>query len=74
MGKAFLLSWVAAKMKQQPPQKRSMMKRLPCRFDLQNMSTGCSAGIIHVGTRRGCEKWLPMSERDANKVDVKVTP
>eukprot|EP00971_Amphidinium_carterae_P308368 6128015-Amphidinium_carterae.1 len=72
MGKAFLFSWIAAKTKQQPPQKRSMMKRMLCWFEMQNIPVGLSVGMIQVGIRRGSAKWLPMSERDA--VDVSSTP
>eukprot|EP00971_Amphidinium_carterae_P190320 3777394-Amphidinium_carterae.1 len=52
-GKGILCNWIAASMKRQPPPNRSRMKFLICWFETQNMSVGCSAGVIHAGTRRG---------------------
>eukprot|EP00971_Amphidinium_carterae_P129089 2557092-Amphidinium_carterae.1 len=52
-GKGFLCNWIAASMKRQDPPKRSKTKSMLCRFETQNMSVGCSAGVIHAGTCRG---------------------
>eukprot|EP00971_Amphidinium_carterae_P184700 3666960-Amphidinium_carterae.1 len=63
-GKGMLVSCITANIKKQAPQNKSMPKCLHCSFETQNMSVGRSAGVIHVGTRRGRVKWLPMSARD----------
>eukprot|EP00971_Amphidinium_carterae_P260663 5171291-Amphidinium_carterae.1 len=67
IGKGFPFSRLTAKMNKHPPQPRSMTNFCHCAFETQNMSVGCSAGVIHVGTRRGRWKWLPMRARDTTK-------
>eukprot|EP00971_Amphidinium_carterae_P091646 1814417-Amphidinium_carterae.1 len=47
-------------------QPRDIIKNcLPCRFEIKNMSDGCSAVVIQVGSCRGLAKWLPINARDA---------
>eukprot|EP00971_Amphidinium_carterae_P290879 5776373-Amphidinium_carterae.1 len=71
--KVSLLSCIAIELKRHPPQKRSKMKRLPCSSETQNMSVGCSAGVIHAGTCCGRAKWLPMSAMEG-AVEFEATP
>eukprot|EP00971_Amphidinium_carterae_P087611 1733457-Amphidinium_carterae.1 len=71
--KDFLFSCMAANMKKPLPHKKSIMKRFPCRFETQNMSVGCSDGMIQAGTCCGCAKWLPMSAMEG-ATEVGFTP